>query len=185
MQRGVILTAITLTVVTASVLMWGEEQPQASIQYAYESTARPVEVPYLDMDLEHLAICHQTHEDEPQPILDVETVNVPVEEENAPESEITCLGTWTCTAYCGCPECCGDYATGYTASGTVATEGRTIACNVLPFGTQVMIDGCVYTVEDTGWSPYGDNWIDIYFDSHEAALNFGVQMKEVYIIGTN
>ena len=50
-------------------------------------------------------------------------------------------------------------------------------------GTQVMIDGNIYTVEDTGWSPYGDAWIDIYFDSHEVALCFGVQMKEVYLVG--
>ena len=46
-----------------------------------------------------------------------------------------------------------------------------------------MIDGCVYTVEDTGWSPYGDNWIDIFFDSHDTALAWGVQEKDVYIIG--
>ena len=95
---------------------------------------------------------------------------------------LTCLGTWTCTAYCSCVDCTTD-GNGYTASATFATEGRTIACNSLPMGTQVMIDGNIYTVEDTGWSPYGDAWIDIYFDSHEAALCFGVQMKEVYLVG--
>lgn len=109
-----------------------------------------------------------------------------VGEEYATESDIepglTYLGDWTITAYCSCEICCGSYSSGYTASGTLATAGRTIACNSLPIGTQVMIDGNIYTVEDTGWSPYGENWIDIYFDSHEEALAYGLQMKEVYLI---
>lgn len=95
---------------------------------------------------------------------------------------LTYLGDWTITAYCPCEICCGAYSSGYTASGTLATAGRTIACNELPFGTQVMIDGCIYTVEDTGWSPYGQ-WIDIYFDSHDEALAYGMRTKEVYLVG--
>lgn len=97
------------------------------------------------------------------------------------ESTLTYLGDWTITAYCPCEICCGAYSSGYTASGTLATAGRTIACNELPFGTQVMIDGCIYTVEDTGWSPYGQ-WIDIYFDSHDEALAYGMQVREVYLV---
>lgn len=96
---------------------------------------------------------------------------------------MTYLGAWTATAYCACPICCGEYSSGYTASGTLAEEGRTIACNSLPFGTQVMIDGHVYTVEDTGWSPYGENWLDIFFASHDAALAYGMRTVDVYLIG--
>lgn len=70
-----------------------------------------------------------------------------------------------------------------TASGNPPVAGHTIACNALPFGTQIMIDGIVYTVEDTGATPYGDAWIDIYFDTHEEALQWGEQVKEVYLIG--
>lgn len=99
------------------------------------------------------------------------------------EMGLTYLGDWIITAYCSCEICCGSYSSGYTASGTLATAGRTISCNSLPIGTQVMIDGNVYTVEDTGWSPYGENWIDIFFDSHDEALAFGMQMKEVYLVG--
>lgn len=98
------------------------------------------------------------------------------------EPELMYLGTWTATAYCSCPLCCGEYSSGYTASGTLATEGRTIACNSLPFGTQLMIDGVTYTVEDTGYSPYGETWIDIYFDSHDSALAFGLREVEVYLV---
>lgn len=107
-------------------------------------------------------------------------------EADAQDSEwtagLTYLGDWTITAYCPCEICCGVYSSGYTASGTLATAGRTIACNDLPIGAQVMIDDCVYTVEDTGLSPY-DNWIDIYFDSHDEALAYGMQIKEVYLVG--
>ena len=105
--------------------------------------------------------------------------------ESAGRSEdpvLTYLGEWTVTAYCPGPCCCGEYATGYTASGTLATEGRTVACNSLPFGTKVMIDGIIYTVEDTGWSPYGEAWIDIFFEDHQRASDIGVQSKDVYVI---
>lgn len=107
----------------------------------------------------------------------------PAAEEATEESaKLIYLGEFTCTGYCPNSCCCGEYATGYTASGTLATEGRTVACNALPFGTQIMIDGHVYTVEDTGYTPYGEAWLDVFFQDHESALNFGVQTKEVYLI---
>ena len=95
---------------------------------------------------------------------------------------LTYLGEFTATAYCSCIECTSD-GNGYTASGTLATEGRTIACNALPMGTEVSIDGHTYVVEDTGYTPFGDAWVDIYFDSHDAALAFGVRTVDVYLIG--
>lgn len=90
------------------------------------------------------------------------------------------LGVYKVTAYCSCCECCGK-CDGITASGTAATEGRTIAADtsILPFGSQVVINGHEYTVEDRGGSVKG-NTIDIYMDSHEAAVEFGVQYIEVY-----
>lgn len=97
------------------------------------------------------------------------------------EAGLTYIGTFLCTAYCPNSCCCGDYATGYTASGTLATEGRTIACNSLPLGTEVCIDGNTYVVEDTGWSPYGEAWIDFFFYDHQTASDFGVQIKDVYV----
>lgn len=107
-------------------------------------------------------------------------------DESVTESEdpvLTYLGTYTATAYCACPICTGEYSTGYTASGTIATEGRTIACNNLPIGTQVYIEGYgYYTVEDTGWTPYGDAWLDIFYSSHDSALAFGVRNVEVYLV---
>ena len=178
-MRGLILTTAFLVVVTTSVLMYKPGEPvQAEVQ------PQPVIVPYLNRDIKSVKR-HETHETTSVLACTGEFEQIPIEEpETSTEPLLTSLGYWTITAYCACPICTGEYATGYTASGTLATEGRTVASNVLPFGTQVVIDGNTYTVEDTGYSPYGDNWIDIYFDSHDAALEFGVQEKEVYLLET-
>ena len=91
-------------------------------------------------------------------------------------SQGTYLGTFTLTAYCNCAQCCGT-AGNLTASGTVPTAGRTVAMAGVPFGTQLLINGNVYTVEDLG-TPYGH--VDIYFNSHSEALAFGLQSADVY-----
>lgn len=90
-----------------------------------------------------------------------------------------CIGTFTITAYCGCKKCSGGGKK--TASGTTPTEGRTIAADtsILPYGTQVVIDGIVYTVEDCG-SGVNGNHIDIFFATHSKALAFGRKSMKVY-----
>ena len=50
----------------------------------------------------------------------------------------------------------------------------------VPFGTKLLINGNVYTVEDLG-TPYGH--VDIYCGSHEEALSFGLQSADVYQVG--
>ncbi len=93
------------------------------------------------------------------------------------------LGTFKVTAYCSCEKCCGSGSTGYTASGTKATAGRTIAASSkYAFGTKLMFNGTVYTVEDRGGSVDG-NVIDLYFDSHEKACSWGVRYCDVYLVG--
>lgn len=88
--------------------------------------------------------------------------------------------TFTVTAYCPCEKCCGAYANGYTATGAKATQGVTIAADpdVLPMGTEIEMDGHTYTVQDTGGAIVG-NRLDLYFDSHEDALRWGVREKIV------
>ena len=92
---------------------------------------------------------------------------------------MTYLGTYSLTAYCACESCCGK-TDAITASGTVATAGRTVACNSLPFGTVISINGNQYVVEDRGGM--GDGVIDIFFDNHQDAINFGRQSADVYIV---
>ena len=70
---------------------------------------------------------------------------------------------------------------GVTASGTIPVEGRTIACDHLPFGTIVMVYGEPYIVEDRFGAGH-TNQIDIYFDNLQDALNFGRQRVKVKII---
>ena len=117
-----------------------------------------------------------TVESEPETLLQVE--ETVVQEEPKPEY-IT--ETFKLTAYCPCMQCCGK-TDGITASGTKATEGRTIAVdpNVIPFGTEVIINGHTYIAEDKGGA-IKDNRIDVYFDSHQDALEFGVQYADVLI----
>ena len=67
-----------------------------------------------------------------------------------------------------------------TASGTTATAGRTIAApSNFAFGTQLVINGQVYTVEDRGSAITG-NRIDVFFSSHAEALAFGRRSASVY-----
>lgn len=100
--------------------------------------------------------------------------------------ELISLGVYTITAYCACERCCGkdpsDPLYGITATGTMATEGRTIAVDpsVIPYGTVVYIDEQAYVAEDCGGGIRGEQ-IDLYFDTHDEALQWGVQEREVFI----
>ena len=111
--------------------------------------------------------------------------------EEAPE--LISLGEFTITAYCPCEICCGVWSeehpsrigTDYvqkTASGTIPTAGSTIGVDpdIIPYGTPVIIDGHEYIAEDTGSALEG-NTIDIFFDTHEEALEYGRQTVEVFI----
>lgn len=85
--------------------------------------------------------------------------------------------TFETTAYCSCAACCGK-SDGITASGARATAGHTIAApSSYGFGTQIEIDGVLYTVEDRGGA-IKNNRIDIFFDSHQAANNYGRRTVE-------
>ena len=127
------------------------------------------------------------------------TAEVVIEPLTEPEVEPTMqdiglrsLGTFRLTAYCPCQICCEEYALGrpvdengqvivYTASGARASAGVTIAVDpsVISYGTQVVINGHTYTAQDTGGAIRG-NRIDVYFDDHQKAWNFGVQYAEVF-----
>jgi len=67
--------------------------------------------------------------------------------------------------------------------GTITATGETVhvggvACNFLPFGTVVVIDGVEYVVNDRCGI---DGCIDIFMESYEDAIEFGRQYKEVYV----
>lgn len=104
-----------------------------------------------------------------------------LEQENI-DMNLEYLGIYTLTAYCSCEECCGK-SDGITASGVKARPNHTIAApSEFAFGTKLMINGIEYTVEDRGGA-IKDKRIDVYFDSHQEAINFGKQKNiDVYRI---
>jgi 3D (Asp-Asp-Asp) domain-containing protein len=119
-----------------------------------------------------------------------------VDAENANEEEKPLLiGNFKLTAYCSCYECCDEYALNrpvdengneivYGAIGEVLTEGYSIAVDpdVIPYGTEVIIDGATYKAQDCGGAIDG-NEIDVYFADHKKAQEFAVQYKDVYLKG--
>lgn len=104
------------------------------------------------------------------------------ESENEPElPEGESAGLFTITGYCGCSRCSGGHLLTY--SGTVPTANHTISADldVFPLGTKLRIGDVVYTVEDKG-SSVRDNLLDIYYDTHEAALANGTYSAEVFVV---
>ena len=105
--------------------------------------------------------------------------DIAVVEEKKLDRVLVSLGEYRISAYCPCEKCCLK-SDGITASGTQAMAGRTAAMNGVPFGTKIVIDGHEYTVEDRGGG-LGSKIIDIYFDTHDEALNSGLWvMREVF-----
>jgi 3D (Asp-Asp-Asp) domain-containing protein len=92
------------------------------------------------------------------------------------------------TAYCPCDICCGPKAMGITASGrpVAADHGRFVAADpVLPFGTRLVVPGyngsSPVRVLDRGGAIRGRS-LDVYFDSHERAREWGVRWLPVAIL---
>jgi len=91
------------------------------------------------------------------------------------------------THYCACSKCCGDNADGITASGKRVAPGMVAMSSYYPFGTVLVINGEVYTVEDRGGSGIENDIarVDIYVEDHQQALRLGRYWAEAtfYRIG--
>jgi len=93
------------------------------------------------------------------------------------------------TAYCPCTKCCGENAQGITASGRDVSynNSRFVAADttVLPFHTKLIIpgyhDGATVEVIDRGGAIKG-NKLDLYFPTHEEALQWGRKWIDVTVI---
>lgn len=87
------------------------------------------------------------------------------------------------THYCACTRCCGPNAQGITASGKRVAVGMVAMSSHYPFGTQIMINGIMYTVEDRGGSGIENNIgrVDIYVPDHNEALRMGRYDTTAYI----
>ena len=155
-------------IAAASIILAG--MSAATLAFAAEEPEQPAEEP--------VAISCATPCEE----VNTEEVNT--------EPEPISLGNFKITYYCACEICCGSWANNrpngivYTASGAVAEAGKTIAVDpdLIPYGTEVIIDGHTYTAQDCGGAIQGYR-IDIYCDSHQDALQKGVDFFEVFMKG--
>jgi 3D (Asp-Asp-Asp) domain-containing protein len=90
--------------------------------------------------------------------------------------------TATVTAYCGCAKCCGK-AGQPTASGKMPVEGVTVAGpRRIPFGTRVYIEGVGERVVQDRLARKYDSRFDVYFQSHQDALEFGKKTLKITIL---
>ena len=114
------------------------------------------------------------------PIICLADTNTEIASEDvtAPAGHWVDIGEYKLTFFCNCKKCCGKWAGGPTASGTMPAEGRTVARGALPLGTRILIAGQgEFIVEDRGVT---GKHIDIYMNSHSACLKKGVQRGEVF-----
>lgn len=133
-------------------------------------------------DIKPSEITEQTEATKPTETVQEETIDK-IDKDETEEPNIISLGKFRLTAYCPCAKCCGRWSGYPTASGVMPVANHTIAVDtdIISFGTEVFINEKIYVAEDTGSSIYG-NRIDIYFDTHKEALEFGIQYAEVFVI---
>lgn len=103
--------------------------------------------------------------------------------QNNPDFEYQ--GEFTVTYYCGedYPHICGT-GNGVTSSGAKAFAGVTVAAdpNVIPSGSYIYIEGIgMRVVQDTGGGIKG-NKLDVYVNTHDEALENGVQDAAVWVV---
>lgn len=83
------------------------------------------------------------------------------------------LGHYMVTAY--------EWTGSPCANGNYPSTGYTVACNSLPLGTHIYIDGVgERVVEDRGGG--GSDWIDLYLGDPDACWNWGVKYRDVWVI---
>ena len=95
--------------------------------------------------------------------------------EESPEEELEYLGTFEMTAY--------EWTGSPCANGNYPQVGYTVACNSLPLGTTVYIEGVGYrVVEDRGAEWHGNWWMDQYLGDVDSCYEWGVRSVEVYVV---
>lgn len=165
-KKALVIIITIVIILLCSVIPINSEQCEDYVTPAVPTVVQPetfTDVPILD-EVEEVETAEK-----------VETVEEIEEIEDAGEVESI---TFKVTAYCPCYQCSEGYGD-MTATGVRAKAGRTIAVDpsVIPYGTKVTIGNNTYIAEDCGGAIKG-NRLDIYFDSHQEASDFGVQYLE-------
>lgn len=168
MLKRILLIIQILLLVASSLLLW------LVVSQPCETDAKPTQVKEVVWDVGYV-----TTLEEPEDESEVRVVNKPIPTITPEQSNNQ---TFRVSAYCPCVKCCGK-SDGVTATGVKATANRTIAVDpkVIPYGTTIILNGQEYIAEDCGGAIKG-NKLDIYFDTHEEAVAFGVQHLEGEIV---
>lgn len=116
---------------------------------------------------------------------DLEEANKIIEELKSDEYELVYLGNYKLTHYCTekREHICGT-GSGLTATGTQVVSGRTVAVdpNVIPYGTELYIEGYGWRMaEDCGGAVKGKH-IDIAVETHSQALSMGTTSGGVWLL---
>lgn len=94
-------------------------------------------------------------------------------DKDAERPKRTLLGIYELTAY--------EWTGNPCSNGNYPTEGYTVACNSLPLGTRIYIEGYgEYTVEDRGGM--AGNVIDIYMGDYDSCIQFGRRSALIYLL---
>ena len=132
-----------------------------------------------DVEVERIELSSKVIKEPVNKIVQIQTVTA----RSASRGGVTTAssGRYKVTAYCSCARCCGK-TNGVTASGKRATANHTVAApSTFAFGTQMVINGKTYVVEDRGGAIQG-NRIDVYMNSHAEAIAWGVRYLDVEVI---
>ena len=102
-----------------------------------------------------------------------------------PIKEWVSLGEFKVTAYCGenYHHVCNNGDATKTSTGTRPKANHTIAVDprVIPYGSILKIGDNTYVAEDCGGA-IKSNRVDIFFDYHREALEYGIQYHEVFVL---
>ena len=120
-----------------------------------------------------------------------------IRDTSTPPTEYKSVMQVKATAYCLCKKCCGKSPDnpryGYTASGLRILPGTgmkviAVDTSVVPLGTNVYVEG-LYGAGNYGYAVAADTGsaiknmkIDLYMDTHEQALSWGVKTVNLYIL---
>lgn len=163
-----------------SLIKQAKEEEAAAQKKAEEEAAAKAAAEQAAKAQQSTSSSTSSRSEQPQKTQSAQSTAQESSSSDSSSSDGTYLGRFRITGYCACSICCGQWSGGNTASGTTPTPGRTIAMGGVPFGTKLMINGQVYTVEDRG-TAYGH--VDMFFGSHSEALAFGTQYADVYQVG--
>lgn len=168
-------TLISLAIVISlAIWIWAAEMQAQEVEAAVLRSHRITASSLIDTPVVEPLPETPPEDGEPPEAIEIRTAT---KAEAVPEERWESLGKWRLTYYCH-GRCCNGRNAGRTASGAPMTDGRTVAVGGLPFGTELMIDGHRYVVEDRG---VRGHHVDILVSDHQEAKDLGMKYAEVFI----